>query len=108
MRLLFVSSFKMTLSKEVDEVLNSLNQPITKRTVIWDKESFDLKECEPVIPETLTASEIHVHSTKDLWDTDSVCYWKETVLFFCTYYISLIWKKRILIFSSRIDVTTSI
>ena len=56
-----------------------LNQPIAKRTIVWDNDTFDLKDEDPITPEPKSLSDIAIHPVSDFWKLDSISHWKESV-----------------------------
>ena len=56
-----------------------LNQPIAKRTIVWDNDTFDLKDEDPITPEPKSLSDIAIHPVSDFWKLDSLSHWKESV-----------------------------
>lgn len=47
--------------------------------MIWDKEVFDMKEEEEVLPAPLSESDISVLFTQSMWRIPSIEYWEESI-----------------------------
>ena len=63
----------------VDECLRLLNQPVTRRTIDWEKESFVVTEEEPITPEQYSSDDVCLYNVVNEWNKPSVAFWKETV-----------------------------
>ena len=66
----------------IDTVLQDLNEPITRRTLIFNEDEIEVKEEDPITPEPTSEKDIHLINTSELWNNPSILYWKETVFFF--------------------------
>ena len=66
----------------IDTVLQDLNEPITRRTLIFNEDEIEVKEEDPITPEPTSEKDIHLINTSELWNNPSILYWKEIVFFF--------------------------
>ena len=63
----------------VEECLHLLNQPITRRKIDWEKESFVVTEEEPIIPEQYSPEDVCFHNVLSEWNKPSVAFWRDKV-----------------------------
>lgn len=61
----------------VEECLRLLNQPVTRRTIDWEKETFVVTEEEPITPEQYSPNDVCLHNVVDEWNKPSVSFWRE-------------------------------
>lgn len=59
--------------------MEDLNEPITRRTLIFNEDEIEVKEEEPIVPPPSTEDSICLIETEQLWNNPSILYWKESV-----------------------------
>lgn len=62
-----------------EERLRLLNQPITRRKIDWEKESFTVDEEEPITPDPYSESDISVHRVLEEWNALPIAHWQERI-----------------------------
>lgn len=79
----------------IDVVLDHLNEPITRRSLVFKDDEIEVKEEDPITPDPLKEEDISLINTADLWNHPSILYWNHNVIYLLSRIINRSVQKKV-------------